>query len=73
MEASSTDSARSPQASSGEATITCPECGQKSRAPIPQGRCQYFYVCPHCKARLKPKGEDCCVFCSYADRKCGLT
>ncbi|MEK7591385.1 MAG: GDCCVxC domain-containing (seleno)protein [Patescibacteria group bacterium] len=54
------------------ATITCPECSEKSQAAIPTDRCQYFYICPHCKARLRPKSQDCCVFCSYGDRKCGL-
>lgn len=55
-----------------EATITCPFCGQKSQATIPTGQCQYFYICPHCKERLKAKGTDCCVFCSYGDRPCGI-
>lgn len=59
--------------SSGQATITCPACGKKSQAPIPADRCQYFYTCPHCQARLKPQGEDCCVFCSYGDQKCPMS
>lgn len=53
-------------------TITCPACRRASEAEIPTDRCQFFYVCPHCGRRLRPKGEDCCVFCSYGDRRCGL-
>lgn len=54
------------------ATITCPECGNQSEAEIPTDQCQYFYVCPHCRKRLKPQGQDCCVFCSYGDRPCPM-
>ncbi|PIQ76181.1 hypothetical protein COU78_01330 [Candidatus Peregrinibacteria bacterium CG10_big_fil_rev_8_21_14_0_10_49_24] len=52
------------------ATIRCPKCEKNSEAEIPVGQCQYFYVCPHCSERLKAQGEDCCVFCSYADVPC---
>lgn len=53
-----------------DGTITCPNCGKESHAPIPTDQCQYFYLCPNCQARLRPKMNDCCVFCSYGDRKC---
>jgi hypothetical protein len=53
-----------------KATLTCPECGKSSRERMPTDACQYFYDCPHCKALLKPKPGDCCVFCSYSDVKC---
>ena len=52
------------------ATITCPLCGHKAVEPIPVSTCLYFYVCSGCRAVLKPKHGDCCVFCSYADRCC---
>src|SRR6266496_4470497 len=31
---------------------------------------QFFYECSNCKAVLKPKPGDCCVFCSYGSVKC---
>jgi hypothetical protein len=54
----------------GLATIRCPHCRQLSEQRIPVDACLYFYDCPRCKARLKPKPGDCCVFCSYGDRRC---
>ena len=53
-----------------ESTVTCPDCGHKSREAMPTDACQYFYDCKGCGALLKPKAGDCCVFCSYGDVKC---
>lgn len=50
--------------------ITCPSCGFKKREEMPVDSCQYFYQCDQCKAVLKPKDGDCCVFCSYGTYKC---
>jgi hypothetical protein len=50
--------------------ITCPSCGFKKQEEMPVDSCQYFYQCDHCKAVLKPKDGDCCVFCSYGTYKC---
>ena len=52
------------------ATITCPHCGSTPSEPMPTDACRFFYTCPHCTARLKPRPGDCCVFCSYADVPC---
>jgi hypothetical protein len=52
------------------ATLTCPNCGHKEALEMPLNACQHFFICPGCKAVLKPKPGDCCVFCSYADVKC---
>ena len=49
-------------------TITCPKCGHKKTEEMPTDACQYF--CENCKARLKPKQGDCCVYCSYGTVKC---
>jgi hypothetical protein len=51
-------------------TITCPECKHSETVKMPEDSCQFFYECLHCKAILKPKPGDCCVFCSYADVPC---
>jgi len=53
-----------------EATLTCPECGARTRERMPENACIYFYDCPACGTLLKPKPGDCCVFCSYADVAC---
>ncbi len=51
-------------------TLTCPECGEKSKEKMPTDSCQYYYECSHCGALLKPKTGDCCVYCSYGDIPC---
>jgi hypothetical protein len=53
-----------------EATITCPLCGARARETMPENACQHFYRCTGCGEMLKPKPDDCCVFCSYADAVC---
>jgi len=45
-------------------TLTCPECGLKSRDLMPTNACQYLYDCKSCGAVLKPEPGDCCVYCS---------
>lgn len=54
------------------ATLTCPKCGHKQEGEMPTTSCVPFYVCDGCKEMIKAQGEDCCVFCSYADKKCPL-
>ena len=51
-------------------TIICPECGNHSKDKMPTDSCQYYYDCKFCKALLKPKPGDCCVYCSYGDVPC---
>lgn len=53
-----------------ESEITCPNCGFKKKEIMPTDACAFFYECEKCKARLKPKQGDCCVFCSYGSIKC---
>ncbi|WP_454765611.1 GDCCVxC domain-containing (seleno)protein [Cupriavidus campinensis] len=53
-----------------ESVLTCPHCGWAQKETMPTDTCQFFYECPHCKALLKPKPGDCCVFCSYGSVKC---
>lgn len=50
--------------------LTCPECGHGKEESMPTNACQYFYECEGCKALLKPRRGDCCVFCSYGTVKC---
>ncbi|MBE8157851.1 MAG: hypothetical protein HAW59_00410, partial [Betaproteobacteria bacterium] len=53
-----------------QTTITCPQCGGKAGAEMPQNACQWFYDCAFCGTLLRPKKGDCCVFCSYAKHQC---
>jgi hypothetical protein len=50
--------------------ITCPKCGHRQPETMPTDACQHFYECLRCRALLKPKPGDCCVFCSYGTVKC---
>lgn len=52
------------------AVITCPECGEATEEPIPEGACLFFWKCPACSTVLRPEAGDCCVFCSFGDRRC---
>lgn len=51
-------------------TITCPACGHAQAETMPTDACQWFYDCAGCKAVLKPKPGDCCVYCSYGTVPC---
>ncbi|HMS41779.1 MAG TPA: GDCCVxC domain-containing (seleno)protein [Pyrinomonadaceae bacterium] len=53
-----------------ESEITCPKCNYQKTETMPTDSCMFFYECPKCKAFLKPKPSDCCVFCSYGNVKC---
>jgi len=53
-----------------ESVITCPQCGHRKTERMPADTCQWFYECAACRALLKPKPGDCCVFCSYGSAKC---
>ncbi|MCV2866602.1 GDCCVxC domain-containing (seleno)protein [Defluviimonas sp. WL0075] len=51
-------------------TITCPDCGHQETETMPLDACQWFYECKRCKAVLRPKPGDCCVYCSYGSIPC---
>ena len=53
-----------------ESVLTCPQCGHAKREVMPTDACWFFYECEQCKAVLRPKAGDCCVFCSYGTVKC---
>ena len=53
-----------------ESTVTCPACGHARAERMPEDACLFFWDCPACGARLKPKPGDCCVFCSYGSVPC---
>lgn len=53
-----------------EAVLTCPYCGKSYRVNMPTDRCVVMLKCRECGNIMTPKEGDCCVFCSYADKKC---
>lgn len=53
-----------------ESVLTCPQCGTQKQETMPTDVCQFFYECTACKAILRPKSGDCCVYCSYGSAKC---
>ena len=53
-----------------ESVLTCPHCGFAKRERMPTDACQYYYECCQCKALLRPKPGDCCVFCSFGSVCC---
>ncbi len=53
-----------------QSEITCPKCGFKKMEIMPTDVCRLKYTCESCKAELFPKEGDCCVFCTYGDKKC---
>ncbi|MGJ3243556.1 MAG: GDCCVxC domain-containing (seleno)protein [Opitutales bacterium] len=53
-----------------QSTLTCPECGHRQTETMPTNSCRFFWDCPQCGAKLRPKAGDCCVFCSFGDVPC---
>lgn len=53
-----------------ESVLTCPKCGIAKTEAMPTDACQFYYECTTCRALLRPKPGDCCVFCSYGSVKC---
>ena len=53
-----------------DSVITCPQCGFAKRETMPTDACQFYYECEGCKALLRPKPGDCCVFCSFGSMRC---
>jgi len=53
-----------------ETTIKCPKCGEEEMVMMPTDQCIRRFECKNCHLVLEPQGDDCCVFCSYAETKC---
>jgi len=50
--------------------ITCPECGKTTSERMPVNACRFFWECPSCRAVIRPRVGDCCVYCSYGSVRC---
>ncbi len=53
-----------------DSELTCPECSYQEILTMPTDACLWFHECTKCHILLKPKPEDCCVFCSYGSVPC---
>ncbi len=53
-----------------QTTIVCPVCGHEEVETMPTDACIFFYDCRECRAVLRPKPGDCCVFCSFGTVPC---
>ncbi|WP_112178360.1 GDCCVxC domain-containing (seleno)protein [Paraburkholderia unamae] len=53
-----------------ESELTCPLCGFAWKEAMPTDACKFYRECPSCRALLRPKPGDCCVFCSYGSVAC---
>ncbi|MDC6177182.1 hypothetical protein C2I33_16815 [Ralstonia solanacearum] len=53
-----------------ESVLTCPHCGLAWPQTMPTDACVFFAECPGCRALLRPRPGDCCVFCSYGSVPC---
>jgi hypothetical protein len=50
--------------------ITCPACGHRAAETMPEDSCRIAYECLGCRATLRPRCGDCCVFCSFGSVPC---
>jgi hypothetical protein len=53
-----------------ESVVTCPECGRRQAETMPVDACQVIYECRGCRAILRPRRGDCCIYCSYGSVVC---
>src|SRR5436190_18919255 len=50
-------------------TPTYPICGTATAEAMHVDRCVFFFDCPSCHTILKPQPGDCCVYCSYCNKR----
>ena len=53
-----------------DSELTCPFCGFRKVEVMPVNACLRYYECEGCKALLRPRAGDCCVFCSFGTVAC---
>jgi hypothetical protein len=49
--------------------LSCLECAHAKLETMPTDACQYLYESKGCSVLVKPLRGDCCVFCSYGNRR----
>jgi hypothetical protein len=53
-----------------KAKLTCPHCKETLTLQMPLDFCLIRYQCEKCEKYITPKKGDCCIFCSYSNKKC---
>lgn len=53
-----------------EVTIKCPKCGADINIEVPKNACVAVAKCEKCGKQLCTKEGECCVICSYSEKKC---
>jgi len=53
-----------------KAILSCPHCLFSQEVEMPTNYYQIVFHCKKCGKAITPKKGECCVFCSYADKKC---
>lgn len=50
--------------------LHCPHCGHVEAVSMPTNACVFFHPCVRCRALIRPREGDCCVFCSFGTVAC---
>ena len=50
--------------------LKCPECNTDIEIEVPKNSCVAVAKCDKCGEELCTKEGECCVICSYNDKKC---
>lgn len=52
------------------ATITCINCGAKSKRRVPLDSSPQYFDCDKCGKRILTPVSKCCVICAFTNKKC---
>jgi hypothetical protein len=50
--------------------VKCPVCKFQKEETMKVGTHVVFYTCEECEATIKPRQNECCVYCSYGTVPC---
>ena len=50
--------------------LTCPQCSGKQRLEVSLESSPQAYTCKHCEQEIKTPQAQCCVVCSFSQKKC---
>jgi len=52
------------------ATITCSNCGEKSKRKVPLDSSPQYFDCDKCGNRMQTPVASCCIICAFTKTKC---
>lgn len=50
--------------------LSCPQCSGKQRIMVSLESSPQSYICKHCEQKVKTPQTQCCVVCSFSDKRC---